>query len=89
MSEVPEDFISIPASTQKTTGWEKAEKVASGAGAVVSGIGWLILKLYALVLIAGGVAVMIYAPGGSAFLGLIFIVYGIYLIAPGSKFVVY
>ena len=89
MSDVPEDIRSTPASPQKSSGWEKADKVAAGAGAVASGIGWMILKLYALALIAGGIAIMIHLSGGSAFIGLVLIGYGIYLIAPGSKFVVY
>ena len=75
--------------SERTTGWEKADKVAHGAGAVAHGIGWVILKIYAVVLIVIGGAILFTAPDATKLIGLGILAYGIYLVAPGSKFVVY
>lgn len=43
---------------QHTTGWEKAEKVASAGESVAHGIGWVLTKLWGVVLIIIGIGVL-------------------------------
>lgn len=69
-------------------GWETADKVAHGAGKAVTGLAWAMVKGYAVLLCIVGVFLM--AQGGSGiWIGLLALGYGIYLITPGSKTVVW
>lgn len=78
-----------PTWSGRTTGWEKADKVAHGAGKVLNGTAWVIVKGYAIFLIVVALIVL-FATGGKLVLpGLLILAYGIYLLAPGSKFVVW
>lgn len=72
---------------QSTTssGWEKADNVAGGIGAAVSGIGWVFLKIYAIALIVVGIVVFNLVWWAAILLFL----YGLYLLFPGSKFVIW
>lgn len=73
----------------RTSGWEKADKVAHGAGKVLNGTAWVIAKGYGILLIVAALFVL-FATGGKLVLpGLLILAYGIYLLAPGSKFVVW
>jgi hypothetical protein len=74
---------------EKTTGWEKADTVAHGAGQMVHGIGWMLTKGYAVVLIIVGLICMFTAFGTLFWPALLVIAYGIYLITPGSKLVIW
>jgi hypothetical protein len=77
------------ARAEGTSGWEKVDKVASTGEAVASGIGTVILKIYAVALIIIGIIVLVNLDNASRFLGLLISAYGVYLVAPGSKFVIY
>ena len=69
----------------RSSGWEKADKVASGIGTVASGIGWIMIKAYALAIIAGGIAICVAIPGGgSKAIGVGIAAYGVYLLLGGS-----
>jgi hypothetical protein len=71
------------------SGYEVADKVASGAGVVVHGIGWLFTKVWGLILIAGGIFILANDPGGYWWAAVGILVYGIYLVLPGGKTVVW
>ena len=78
-----------PASPVRTTGWQKAGKVADGAGKVIEGTALVIMKLYAVFLMIVAL-ILIFATMGAGILpGLLILAYGIYLIVPGSKLVVW
>lgn len=73
------------ANRERMSGWEIADTGVDVAGSVVRGIGWLVLKAYALLLIAAGIAVMVFlddlaGKGG----GLLIAGYGTYLLLGGS-----
>ena len=74
---------------ERTSGWEKVDKVASTGEAVVNGIGTVIMKLYGVALIIVGIVVLVGLQNPSRFFGLLISAYGVYLVAPGSKFVIY
>lgn len=71
------------------SGWEYADKAASGVGAAVNGIGVVLTKIYGLLLIVAGIWLLVAVPGKSWWLALILIAYGAYLVFPGSKHVVW
>jgi len=77
------------AQPERTSGWEKVDKVASTGEAVVNGIGTVIMKLYGVALIIVGIVVLVGLNNPSRFFGLLISAYGVYLVAPGSKFVIY
>lgn len=68
-------------------GWETADKVAHGAGRALHGVALALVKGYAVVLLVGGVWMLV--AGVSVWAGLALIAYGIYLITPGRKYVVW
>lgn len=76
-------------SGQHMSGFEVADKVASGAGAVAHGIGWLFTKVWGLLLLAGGIAALVGDPGKLWWAALLMVGYGLYLVFPGSKTVVW
>lgn len=80
---------STPAQPERTSAWEKVDKVASVGEAVVGGIGTVIMKLYGVALIIGGIAMLIGLNNPSRFIGLLIAAYGVYLVLPGNKWVVY
>lgn len=74
---------------ERTSGWEKADKVAHGAGRVLEGTGWLIVKAYAIGLVLIGIVLFFINPGAAWWASLLLIAYGVYLLVPGSKIVVW
>jgi hypothetical protein len=74
---------------ERTSGWEKVDKVASTGEAVVNGIGTVIVKIYGVILIVLGIIVLVGLNNPSRLFGLLISAYGVYLVAPGSKFVIY
>ncbi|WP_171042450.1 hypothetical protein [Sinomonas gamaensis] len=74
----------------KMTGWEVADKVAHGAGAAAHGIGWFLTKAWGVILLIIGVILLIavFARGGW-WAGPLCMAYGIYLLLPGSKWVIW
>lgn len=77
------------ASTSRITGWEIADGVASGVGAAARGIGWLLIKLWGLLLVVASVAVLIWTGGEYWWGFLVIIGYGVYLLLPGSKWIIW
>lgn len=82
----------MPNENSKMSGWEVADKVAHGTGRAVNGVVTVMTKLYGVVLGIVGVAVLVLgishgSPGGWA--GLLVLVYAIYLLLPGSKWVIW
>ncbi|MBT8162589.1 MULTISPECIES: hypothetical protein [Arthrobacter] len=75
--------------SSKRSGWETADKVAHGAGKALNGIAFGIVKIYGVLLVLAGLAVLFIIPAKGWWAGLMLVVYGIYLLAPGSKFVVW
>ena len=73
---------------KRSNGWETADKVAHGAGAAINGLAILLMKGWAVLLIIGGIWFMTLGAGG-IWAGLAVVAYGVYLILPGSKFVVW
>lgn len=72
----------------KASGWEKADKVVDGVGAVVNGTATVIMKLYGLGLLIAGIAIIIVTPAGW-WAGLLVAAYGVYLLLPGGKLVIW
>lgn len=73
---------------QVTSGWERADSVAHGVGKVVNGTSWLLTKAWGVILMIFGIV----GPtlgGAGIWAGLVVVAYGIYLLAPGRKFVVW
>lgn len=64
--------------------WERADAVASGVGSVARGVSWVVVRIYALLLIVAGGAVLFMMNGPTALVGLVIIAYGIYLMFGGS-----
>jgi hypothetical protein len=75
-------------SPSRPSGWEIADKAAHGVGAVVNGTATVITKLYGLGLLIVGV-VAIFALPATWWGGLLIAAYGIYLLLPGSKWVIW
>ena len=73
----------------RTSGWEHADKVAHGAGKVISGTAIVLTKGWGVVLIIAGIAGIALKPGTLIIPGLLVVAYGVYLVLPGSKFVVW
>jgi len=73
----------------KTTGWEKADKAAHTAGKVIDGTASAAVKIYGVILIIIGIGILVLAFATGWWVGLILIAYGIYLLAPGSKLVIW
>jgi hypothetical protein len=78
-----------PQNPERTTGWEKADSVAHAAGQVAHGIGWVFTKIYGVILVILGIVGLVAIDSPVRLLGLLVIAYGIYLLAPGSKWVIY
>lgn len=80
------------APAQGTSGWEVADKVAHGVGSAANGVARVILILYGLGLIAFGLIVIVggvMLGSAAGLFGLLFIAYGIYLMVPGWKIVIW
>lgn len=74
----------------RASGWEVADKVAHGAGRTIHGIGWVLTKLWGALLLIGGVVILFTGfSKGVWWVGLLVIAYGIYLVLPGSKWVIW
>lgn len=71
-------------STEGRSNWERADSVASGVGTVARGIGWVMVRIYALALIAIGLAALFAVDGAASLGGLVIIGYGVYLMFGGS-----
>ena len=74
---------------QGTTGWEKADSAVHGVGRVVHGTGWVLTKLWGAFLLIAAIIAMVAKPDTLIIPGLLVAAYGVYLLAPGSKFVVW
>lgn len=74
---------------QRTSGWEKADSVAHGAGRVVEGTARVIVKGYAVLLILAGIVLFCINPAAAWWAALLLIGYGVYLIVPGTKIVIW
>lgn len=64
--------------------WERADSVASGVGTVARGIGWVMIRIYALLLIGFGVLCFMWLDGFAKAAGLLFVGYGLYLMFGGT-----
>ena len=73
----------------RPSGWERADRVVSGAENVAIGISTVLTKIWALIIIAVCVAMLIFVADKTWWAALIGIAYGIYLLLPGSKWVVW
>lgn len=71
-------------STTKRSNWERADAVADGIGAAARGVGWVVVRLYALGLIALGGLILFLGDGPGSLVGLAAIAYGVYLLFGGS-----
>lgn len=78
------------------SGWEKADAAANKVGnamekadRVANAVARPIVKVYGVVLVIIGIIVLVSAFATAWWVGLILIAYGIYLVFPGSKFVVW
>jgi len=74
-----------------TSGWEVADKAAHGVGTALDGIGWFLTKGYGVLLIIAGIVLLV--MGGWDAKGilacLVVSAYGVYLLVPGDKFVIW
>ena len=66
------------------SGWETADSIASGLGKAARGTGWVIIKLYAIALIAIGVFGLVAFDSAARWGSLLFIGYGLYLLFGGT-----
>ena len=73
----------------KTSGWERADALAHGAGKAISGTATVLTKGWGIVLIIAAIIVIVVNPGALLIPGLLVIAYGVYLVLPGSKFVIW
>ncbi len=73
----------------KASGWEKADRAMDVAGNVAHGIGWGLTKLWGVALIAIAVLGWFVLGADVWWLALLIIAYGVYLVLPGSKWVVW
>lgn len=83
-----ESAPSVPRSS--TSGWEVLDTGMSVAAGAARGVAWLITKLYALLLIAGGLFVAFGLPvdGTGTLIGLVIAAYGAYILL-GGRWIVY
>lgn len=70
------------------SGYEVADKVFSGVERTIDVGATIVAKIYALVLIVGGVASFFIVPQ-VWWAAIVAIAYGVYLMLPGEKMVVY
>ena len=73
----------------KISGWEAADRVAHGAGKAIDGVALVVIKLYGIGLLFAGILILVLTFATGWWAGLLLIAYGIYLLTPGSKFVVW
>lgn len=73
----------------RTSGWEVADKVAHGAGKAIDGVALVMMKLWGLALVLIGIVLLVLAFDKAWWAGFLLIGYGIYLLLPGGKFVVW
>ncbi|NYI39920.1 hypothetical protein [Demequina lutea] len=91
----PQEFTQQgqPGTTQasggRPSGFEVADKVAHGAGRVAHGIAWFLMKTWGLILTLGGIALLFADPGKYWWACAGIATYGVYLLLPGSKTVVW
>lgn len=84
----PDDTATTEAGSRRPSGFEIADKAASGVETAFSVIGLILLKLWALLLIAGAVIVVVLVPS-LWWAALLFGGYGLYLLLPGEKWVIW
>ena len=65
-------------------GWEALDTGLSVAGSAARGVGWLVIRIYALFLLLVGVLVLFKGDGASRLAGFPVIGYAIYLMMGGS-----
>lgn len=80
---------SLPEDNSKKSGWEVADRVAHGAGKAIDGVALVMTKLWGIALVLIGILLLVFALDKAWWLGILVAGYGIYLILPGSKFVVW
>ena len=85
----PSEAINLVLPPAPNTGWQKAGKVAEGAGKLIDGTALVLMKAYAVVLIGAGLVLLFVLPGVGILPGLVLLAYGVYLITPGWKIVVW
>lgn len=80
---------------RQASAWNAADKVASGidkaadvAGDIGTGIGLVLTKLWGLLLLVGGIALLVIAPS-SWWAAILVAAYGVYLLLPGEKWVIW
>lgn len=71
------------------SGWERAESVASGVDKAIDGTALVLMKLWGLLLVIVGIVVLVIGFEKAWWVGLLAIAYGVYLLFPGSKFVIW
>ncbi len=83
------DNTPTPNERQGTTGWEKADKAAHVTGKVFTGMALVMMKGYGVILVILGIILLAVAFSSAWWAGFIIIGYGVYLLFPGSKWVVW
>lgn len=78
-----------PGTGGRMSGYEVADKIASGAEKTADVVGTVFIKLYAVILIAAGIFLLVIAGGDIWWAAGLVLLYGIYLIFPGDKWVIY
>lgn len=72
-----------------TSGFEKADKAMNVAGRAASAVGTGIVKLWGLIILAAGIAIIAILPE-AWWAGVLVALYGLYLVWPGgNKWVIY
>ena len=77
-----------PPSSSRPSGWAIVGKAADGVEAVVDGAANVLTKLYGLGLLVAGVVAIFLIPA-VWWGGLLFAAYGLYLLLPGNKWVIW
>lgn len=92
VSETPAVHAASPAATG-TSGWEKADKVLEGVGRAVNATANVVVKLWGIAIAIAAFALMSLAfsqgHAGFGFILLLIAAYGIYLVFPGDKWVIW
>jgi len=73
----------------KKSGWEKADGVAQGVGKAIDGTALVFMKIWGLVLLFIGILILVLVFDKGWWAGLLVSAYGVYLLFPGSKLVIW
>lgn len=84
-----EDEVSVPSEgREKVSGWEVADNLAGQAGRAAEAAAHGLVKVYGVGLVIVAVAAIVVLPS-SWWLALLVAIYGVYLVLPGNKWVVW